>query len=98
LQANELTAKFAIDSLWDRPTHPEGWYFRSDHLPYARANVPALFFSSNLHPQYHTPRDEPSTIDYAKLTRMTRWLYTTGWLVANSPTRPGIDAGFRLER
>ncbi len=98
LQANELTAKFAIDSLWDRPTHPEGWYFRSDHLPYARANVPALFFSSNLHPQYHTPRDEPSTIDYTKLTRMTRWLYTTGWLVANSPTRPGIDAGFRLER
>jgi len=98
LEANQLTAKFAIDSLWDRPTHPEGWYFRSDHLPYARANVPALFFSSNLHPQYHTPRDEPSTIDYAKLTRMTRWLYTTGWLVANSPTRPGIDAGFRLER
>lgn len=98
LQANQLTAKFAIDSLWDRPTHPEGWYFRSDHLPYARANVPALFFSSNLHPQYHTPRDEPSTIDYAKLTRMTQWLYTTGWLVANSPTRPGIDAGFRLER
>ncbi len=97
-EANQLTAKLAIDSLWDRPTHPEGWYFRSDHLPYARANVPALFFSSNLHPQYHTPRDEPSTIDYAKLTRMTRWLYTTGWLVANASTRPALDAGFRLER
>lgn len=98
LQANQMTAKYAIDSLWDRPNHPEGWYFRSDHLPYARANVPALFFSSNLHPEYHTPRDEPSTINYAKLTQMTRWFYATGWLVANAPTRPGIDAGFRLER
>ncbi len=98
LQANELTGRFAIDSLWDRPNHPEGWYFRSDHLPYARANVPAVFFSSNLHDDYHTPRDEPGTIDYAKLTRMTQWLYGTGWLVANTASRPRLDAGFRLER
>jgi hypothetical protein len=98
LQANQLTGRFAIDSLWDRPNHPEGWYFRSDHLPYARANVPAVFFSSNLHAEYHTPRDEPATIDYAKLTRMTQWLYGTGWLVANAPSRPRLDPGFRLER
>ncbi len=98
LKANQLTSGFAIDSLWDRPSHPEGWYFRSDHLPYARANVPALFFSSNLHEDYHTPRDEPATIDYAKLTRMTQWLYGTGWLVANTASRPRLDAGFRLER
>lgn len=98
LRANDLTGRFVLDSLWDRPTHPEGWYFRSDHLPYARANVPALFFSSNLHPEYHTPRDEPARIDYAKLTRMTRWLYGTGWLVANAPKRPVLDPGFRLER
>jgi hypothetical protein len=98
LQANQSTARFAIDSLWDRPTHPEGWYFRSDHLPYARANVPALFFSSNLHPEYHTPRDAPETIDYAKLTRMTQWFYMTGWTVANTTKRPALDTGFRLER
>lgn len=39
-------------ALWDRPTHPEGWYFRSDHVPYAERGVPALFFSTNLHPHY----------------------------------------------
>ena len=49
---------------WDRPTHPEGWYFRSDHVPYAERSVPALFFSTNLHPDYHTPRDEPKNINY----------------------------------
>ena len=96
LDANRATSRFVIDSLWDRPTHPEGWYFRSDHVPYAEKGVPALFFSSNLHPDYHTPRDEPKTIDYAKLTRLTRWMYMTGWLAGNAVRRPGMDPGFVL--
>jgi hypothetical protein len=96
IDANRATSKFVIDSSWDRPTHPEGWYFRSDHVPYAERNVPALFFSSNLHPDYHTPRDEPKTIDYAKLTRIAKWMYMTGWIVANAKERPGIDPGFVL--
>lgn len=98
LQANGASGKFIIDSLWDRPTHPEGWYFRSDHVPYARLNVPALMFSTNLHPDYHTPRDKPENINYPKLTHMAKWMYMTGWLVANAPKRPAIDPGFKLER
>ena len=61
LRANALTGQFILDTLWDRPTHPEGWYFRSDHLPYARLNVPALMYSTNLHDDYHTPRDRPGS-------------------------------------
>ena len=98
IDANAATGNFIIDSLWDRPTHPEGWYFRSDHVPYARLNVPALMFSTNLHPDYHTPRDKPQNIDYSKLTHMTKWMYVTGWFVANAAKRPAIDPGFRLER
>ncbi|MEO7521407.1 MAG: M28 family peptidase, partial [Gemmatimonas sp.] len=96
LRANTLTGKFKLDSIWDRPTHPEGWYFRSDHVPYARLNVPAIEYSTNLHADYHTPRDKPERIDYAKLTRMTQWMYITVWLVGNAPKRPGVDAGFQL--
>jgi hypothetical protein len=91
LEANARTGKFILDSLWDRPTHPEGWYFRSDHVPYADVGVPAIFFSTNLHPDYHTPRDEPSRIDYPKLKRMTDWMYLTGWIVANTTERPKVD-------
>ena len=98
LRANDLTGKFKLDSLWDRPTHPEGWYFRSDHVPYARLNVPAIEYSTNLHADYHTPRDKPENINYPKLTRMTQWMYLTGWFVANNPRRPAVDPGFRLER
>ena len=98
LDANARLIRFAIDSSWDRPTHREGWYFRSDHLPYACMGVPSLFFSTLLHPDYHTPRDEPERIDVAKLARMTRWMYATGWAVANAPERPAVDSGFKLER
>ncbi len=96
LDANSATTKFVIDSLWDRPTHPEGWYFRSDHVPYAERNVPSLFFSSNLHPDYHTPRDDEKGINYGKLTHMTQWMYMTGWMVGNAAQRPALDAGFVL--
>ena len=98
IEANNATSKFVIDSLWDRPTHPEGWYFRSDHLPYARAGIPSLMFTTLLHPDYHTPRDEASRIDVAKLTRMARWMYATGWIVGNADERVGEEAGFKLER
>ena len=98
LRANALTGKFILDTLWDRPTHPEGWYFRSDHVPYARLNVPALMYTTNLHDDYHTPRDRPDRIDYPKLTRMAQWMYLTGWFVANADARPRVDPGFKLER
>jgi Zn-dependent M28 family amino/carboxypeptidase len=98
LVANANTGKFMLDSLWDLPTHPEGWYFRSDHLPYARVGIPSLMYTTNLHDDYHTAGDTPERIDYPKLTRMAQWMYLTGWYVANAPKRPAVDAGWRLER
>lgn len=98
LDANDRVGRFALDTLWDRPTHPEGWYFRSDHAPYARAGIPAVYFSTLLHPRYHTPDDEPDRINYPKLTRVTKWMYATGWLAANAGARPAIDPGVKLER
>lgn len=98
LAANARTGKFVLDTLWDRPSHPEGWFFRSDHLPYARHGVPVLMYTTNLHPDYHTASDIPERIDYAKLLRMTKWMYLTGWYAANAPRRPAVDPGFKLER
>lgn len=98
LEANKEGANFKLDTLWDKVDHPEGWYFRSDHLPYARAGIPAIYFSTLLHPIYHTPMDDPDHINYSKLTKMTQWMYRTGWKVANANNRPALDPGFKLER
>jgi len=98
LAANNEGPQFKLDTSWDRPTHPEGWYFRSDHLPYARAGIPALMFTTLIHPDYHTPQDRADGIDIPKLKRMTEWLYRTGWKVVNAPRAPALEKNFKLER
>ena len=98
LKANEQLTKFKLDFSWDDAKHPEGWYFRSDHLPYAQAGIPSVFFTTLLHPDYHTPRDEPQRIDITKLTKMAKWMYATGWLVSQTMQAPALDANATVTR
>jgi hypothetical protein len=98
MEANREGPKFVLDSSWDVPGHVEFWYFRSDHVAYARLGIPAIMYSSNLHPEYHTPLDNAAHINYPKLKKMADWMYRTGWKVANAEKRPGGDPQFKLER
>lgn len=98
MEANDEGPRFKLDTLWDKPAHPEVWYFRSDHLPYARLGIPAVMYTSFLHSEYHTPADNAKNINYAKLKKMTDWIYRTAWKVGNAEKRPGPDPGFKLER
>ena len=36
----------------------------SDHVQFRRHGIPVLFFFTGVHPQYHTPDDETSTINF----------------------------------
>ena len=98
MDANNEGPRFILDSTWDDVKHVEGWYFRSDHLPYARLGIPALMYTTLLHPDYHTPMDNPQNINYPKLRKMAEWMYRTGWKAANSPVAPRREQGFKLER
>lgn len=98
LEANQEGPKFKLDIEWDKASHKEGWFFRSDHLSYVRKGIPSLMYSTLLHPDYHTPQDNAQNIDYDKLKKMTEWMYRTGWKVANAAKRPQPEPGFHLER
>lgn len=98
LDANNESTKFKFLKDWDLPEHPEYFYFRSDHAPYARIGIPAVFFTSVLHHQYHTPQDESENINFKKLFKMTEWMYRTSWKVANEEKRPTVLPNFKLER
>ncbi|HET7228955.1 MAG TPA: M28 family metallopeptidase [Longimicrobium sp.] len=75
------------DDIWPQ----ERFFFRSDHFNFARKEVPAIFFFSGVHPDYHRPSDEVSKIDFDKLTRISRMAFFTAWEVANAPQRPTWD-------
>src|SRR5437016_3787469 len=61
---------------------------RSDQWSFLKKGIPAIFFFTGLHPDYHTPRDTPEKINYPKLEKVTRLVYLTSAEVANAPARP----------
>lgn len=69
----------------------ENLFVRSDHYHFAREGVPAIFFFSGLHEDYHGPGDEAHKLDYAKTARIGRLLYLFGRRVADADERPTWD-------
>jgi hypothetical protein len=66
---------------------------RSDQWPFLQAGVPAVFFHTGLHPDYHTADDRPEKIRYAKMERIVRLVHQASWDLAQQPGRPRLDRG-----
>ena len=43
-------------------------FFGSDHVNFYKHNIPVMFFSTNLHPDYHKPTDTPEKINYQAMS------------------------------
>lgn len=61
---------------------------RSDQWPFLQKGVPALWFHTGLHPDYHTAYDRPEKINYRKMTAIARLVHQTAWTLATQETRP----------
>lgn len=75
------------DDLWPE----ERFFFRSDHFNFARKEIPALFFFTGVHADYHRPSDEVEKIDADKAARIARLVFYTVQEIGNAPTRPTWD-------
>jgi peptidase M28-like protein len=73
-----------IDDIWPE----QGFYSRSDHFNFARKGVPALFFFSGTHEDYHQAGDSPDKIDTEKESRVALLICYLGVDVANAADRP----------
>ncbi len=69
----------------------EPMFFRSDQASFAQKQIPVLFFSSGMHPDYHQVGDSPDKIENGKLAHIARLCFRTAWLVAETPSRPRYD-------
>lgn len=56
---------------------------RSDYGPFRDRQVPFLFFSTGENPDYHTPRDIPEKLDYARAACITRLIISVAAVAAN---------------
>ncbi|MGH7688110.1 MAG: M28 family metallopeptidase [Gemmatimonadaceae bacterium] len=64
---------------------------RSDQWPFLNNHVPAVWFFTGLHPDYHRPSDVADKLNYEKMTRIVKLLHATSWNLANADGRPAIE-------
>jgi len=66
---------------------------RSDHWPFLKRGIPALFLFAGFHPDYHRPTDTADKINFNKLESILKLVYLTVWEVGEAPSRPQLDPG-----
>jgi Peptidase family M28/PDZ domain/PA domain len=65
----------------------------SDHTSFYLAKVPVYFFFSGDHPEYHTPKDRPETINVAGIAKVTDMVEQMATSIATAKERPEYVAG-----
>ncbi len=76
---NEKTANFKLSYKVESAIR------NSDHFSFMRKKIPALFLSSRLHDEYHTPRDTAGLIVTEKVEKTAQLAFLTLWETANLP-------------
>lgn len=90
-KANNNFNDFKLDYKYNDRNDPERIYYRSDHYNFAKKGVPAVFFFSGIHEDYHQPSDTPDKINYPLMTKRTKLIFHTAWELANSEKRIVVD-------
>jgi Zn-dependent M28 family amino/carboxypeptidase len=88
---NDAYMKMSFNYKYDDPKDPERFFYRSDHIQYARKNIPIIFYFTGVHADYHQVSDEVSRIDFPKFEKVTRTIYATLWEIAEMKARPKVD-------
>jgi len=88
---NDRFVRMKMDYKYEDPGEPNQFFFRSDHYPYIRYGIPAVWFFCGTTPDYHTERDVEEACDYAKMERVTRLVYLSAMDIGNKPALLKID-------
>lgn len=64
---------------------------RSDSWPFLIKGVPSMLFTTGLHPDYHTPGDQASKLNYPKMERVVRLIYLSARQAADSQEPLRLD-------
>lgn len=67
-------------------------FFRSDQFPFVLHNIPAFWWFTGFHPDYHHTTDTVDKIDFTKMQKILQLAYLTGWRFATEATTPKFVA------
>jgi Zn-dependent M28 family amino/carboxypeptidase len=67
-------------------------FFRSDQFPFVLHDIPAFWFFTGFHPDYHHTSDTADKINYRKMARILELSYLTAWRFAEDASVPRFVA------
>lgn len=67
-------------------------FFRSDQFPFVLKGIPAFWWFTGFHPDYHHTTDTVDKIDFAKMRRILQLAYLSGWSFASNAQTPAFIA------
>lgn len=70
------------------PQPEQMFFFRSDQLSFIQRGIPAVFFTTGDHPDYHQQSDLPERVDTDKLARVARLAFHLAYEIAVDPEAP----------
>ena len=79
---NQLYSQLDLDYTYNDENDPNRYYYRSDHYNFVRHNVPAIFYFSGVHEDYHKPTDTADKINFELLEKRSRLIFHTAWKLA----------------
>jgi peptidase M28-like protein len=83
---NKKYSQLKLDTLYDAESKvlsPYSLIARSDNFPFMQKSIPAIWFFSGFHKDYHQPTDTPDKINYPLFKRRTQLALATLWQLAN---------------
>ena len=86
IDANKYS-NLELDFRFNGIDHPDQFYYRSDHFHFIKNNIPAIFYFSGVHEDYHEPTDTAEKILYEPYKRRVKLIFHTAWELANSKER-----------
>ena len=86
-EVNDLYLNIDLDYVYNAVDDPNRFYYRSDHYNFAKNGVPAIFYFSGTHEDYHQPTDTVEKIQYDLLELRTKLIFHTAWEIANRKDR-----------
>ncbi len=90
-EANNNYTQMALDYTYNSEEDPNRYYYRSDHYNFAVRGIPAIFFFSGVHKDYHRPSDTIEKILFDKVEKTGRLIFHTTWELANRDERIIVD-------
>ena len=91
------TVGLKLNYKWDLD-NTQQVLFRSDHYPFLLRDIPAVWWFTGFHPDYHQVTDTVEKINFEKMTKILKLAYLTGFEMADAEHAPRLEprakAGF----